>query len=163
MDGPRYDGHADWYDEFVTERVPAFTAGVRELLTKLLGPGGGRCLDLGCGTGIYIAAVAKLGWDVVGVDLSQDQLRVARSRAGDVAELIHADASELPFPEESFDAVYSTLTHTDVEDVPTMFREARRVLRPRGRIVYVGTHPCFAGPFSWPDEQAGGRILEPGY
>lgn len=51
MTGPdRYDGVADWYDEHVAEFADA--AG-HELL-DLFGPGPGRCLDLGCGTGINL-------------------------------------------------------------------------------------------------------------
>jgi SAM-dependent methyltransferase len=45
-----------------------------------VGPGDGDCLDLGCGTGRYLAAIESTGRTVVGVDRSADQLRLARSR-----------------------------------------------------------------------------------
>jgi len=76
---PRYDGVADWYDQ----RVAWSTAAAAPLIARLAGPGSGWCLDVGCGTGVHLAALAEAGWSVVGVDASADQLRVA---------------SRLPFP-----------------------------------------------------------------
>jgi SAM-dependent methyltransferase len=142
-DTPRYDGVATWYDGFVRS-VDHMTVALQQV-ERLLGTGPGTCLDLGCGTGIAFPALAALGWSIVGVDISTDQLAVARAHAEAVgAQLIEADASRLPFEDESFDAVISLLTHTDFDDLGTAFREGGRVLRRGGRFVYVGVHPCFA-------------------
>ena len=154
----RYDGLADWYDANVGE----FAAAAGRELVELLGPGTGCCLDLGCGTGINLGRLAESGWSVVGVDISVDQLRVARQRVGGRTELIQADATALPFADESLDAIASSLLHTDVGDFALMCREAFRVLKPGGRFAYVGTHPCFVGPFARnPRDQA--PELRPGY
>lgn len=160
-DYPRYDGLADWYDTEV--RGLDITAAALEAVGHLLGPGPGKCLDLGCGTGIAIPRLVELGWTVVGVDISGDQLRVARDRIGDVAaELIKADATNMPFTDESFDAVVSLWTHTDFDHPEAVVVEARRVLRPGGRFVYVGTHPCFVTPFV-ERRPIGVHLLHPGY
>ena len=154
----RYDGFADWYDANIG---PFADAAGRELL-DLLGPGPGRCLDLACGTGINLARLVDAGWAVTGVDLSADQLRVARQRAPAGAELVQADVTALPFEQASFDAVACSLLHTDVADFAAVCREAARVLRPGRRLAYVGIHPCFVGPFaSNPPGQP--PELHPGY
>jgi ubiquinone/menaquinone biosynthesis C-methylase UbiE len=62
---------------------------------------------------------------VTGVDISEDQLRLARERVGDAVELVQADASELPFPDQRFDAILSAFTHSDVDDFEGLVREAR--------------------------------------
>jgi SAM-dependent methyltransferase len=137
----RYDGYAEWYEGF----RPAMHTEELEALESLLGPGKGCCLDLGCGTGLAAAAVAELGWSVVGVDISRDVLAVAESRG---VEVLEASADALPFEDGSFDAAVSFWTHTDVDDFPGAMREVARVLRPGGPFVYVGCHPCFVGPHS---------------
>jgi SAM-dependent methyltransferase len=137
----RYDGLAEWYREF----RPALGDEELGALRRLLGSGSGRCLDLGCGTGVPTTAVAELGWRVVGVDVSADLLGVARE-AG--LEVLQARADALPFEDASFDAVVSVWTHTDIDEFPAAVAEAVRVLRPDGPFVYIGGHPCFVGPHS---------------
>ena len=89
------------------------------------------------------------GWRVVGVDLSGDQLRVARRRAAaSGVVLVAANAVALPFADRSFDAVVSVLTHTDVDDPEAAFAEAARVLRRGGRLSYVAPIPTLS-PRSW--------------
>jgi ubiquinone/menaquinone biosynthesis C-methylase UbiE len=139
----RYDGVADWYDRaFATGELAAEP---RDAALRLLGEPSGRLLDVGCGSGAHTAVFAEHGWQVLGVDLSEDQLRLARSRGLDV---LQADAAALPLDDESFDAVVSMWTHTDVDDFSAFLAEATRVLRRGGPLVYIGAHPCFVGPHS---------------
>ena len=158
---PRYDGLADWYDAEV-RRLP-LTGTAADALLRLLGPGPGRCLDLACGTGLTLAPLAALGWRVTGLDLSGDQLRLARDRAAACgAALVRADAAVLPFPDGSFDAAVSLFARTDLDDPAGAAAETARVLRPGGWLVDVGTHPCFVHPFA--ERAADGSILlHPGY
>jgi SAM-dependent methyltransferase len=100
---------------------------------------------------------------VTGVDISEDQLRIARERTDGRAELLRADAADLPFDSGAFDLVLSAFTHTDVDDFPAVIDEAVRVLRPSGNLVYLGPHPCFVGPHSLLVEARGVPTLHPGY
>jgi SAM-dependent methyltransferase len=100
---------------------------------------------------------------VTGIDVSEDQLRIARERAGEAVELLQGDAADLPFEDGSFDLVLSTFTHTDVDDFDAVVAEAARVLAPEGRLVYVGPHPCFVGPHSRFVRAMGIPELHPGY
>jgi SAM-dependent methyltransferase len=94
-----------------------------------------------------VPTLVELGWTVVGVDVSADQLRVARARVGELAEeLVQADARELPFDDGSFDSVIAALVYTDIDRYDLALRETVRLLRPGGRFVHVGTHPCFVSP-----------------
>ena len=141
MSHVRYDGVAEWYEGF----RPALKPDELDALQRLLGTGAGRCLDVGCGTGLATAAVAEVGWSAVGIDLSEDMLEVARGRG---LEVVQGSANALPFDDGTFDAAVSVWTHTDVEDFSSMVRETARVLRPEAPVVYIGAHPCFVGPHS---------------
>ena len=154
----RYDGVAEWYDRaFATGELAAEP---RDAALRLLGVPSGRLLDVGCGTGAHTAAFAKQGWQVLGIDLSQDQLRLARERG---LEVMQSDAAELPFDDKSFDAVVSMWTHTDVDDFLALLGEVARVLRRDGPLVYIGGHPCFVGPHSRFIEAQGVPSLLHGY
>jgi ubiquinone/menaquinone biosynthesis C-methylase UbiE len=156
----RYDGSADWYDEQVAWSTEAATP----LIMRLVEGRPGRCVDVGCGTGVHLTALADAGWTVVGVDASTDQLRLARRRAGSrVAALVQGDAAGLPFVDGAFDLVVSAFTHTDVDDFGALAREGRRLLRPGGRFLYLGLHPCFTGPFAEQPRADGARVVHPGY
>ena len=99
-----------------------------------IGPGR-RVLELGCGTGEFTRRVARAGAELVALDLSPELLAKARSKVRTDARFVRGDATVLPFPTASFDAVYgcSILHHLDVAAALT---EVRRVLRPGGRLVF---------------------------
>jgi len=113
----RYDGHADWYDEWNKANIERYAPQVRELL----GPGDGMCLDLGCGSGHYFDIIAATGRTVVGLDYSADQLRVARSRSHRV---VRGDAAALPFADCTFPTVATMWISTDVDDFGAVVAEA---------------------------------------
>lgn len=154
----RYDGYADWYEgEFRSSRLEELQL---EAVHRLLGDGPGTLLDIGCGTGVYTAAIEEWGWTVRGVDVSEDMLRYARARGLDV---VCADGTDLPFEGQTFDAVVSMWTHTDVDDWDAVPRGAYRVLGDRGIFIYLGAHPCFVGRHSKFVEGRGVPDLHPGY
>lgn len=157
----RYDDFADWYDTYVTSGAgQPFARSADRLLARLLGPGEGRrCLDLGCGGGAHVPALTSLGWLVIGVDISARQVSLAR-RTG-IPALV-ASADRLPLAGQCVDAVATVMTTTDFNDLPPVFTEARRVLRPGGRLVVVAAHPCFGGAFAERGRD-GSCLVHPGY
>lgn len=156
--GARYDGIADWYD---SEFQPApLESETWEVLNRLLGEPNGSLLDVGCGTGSYAAALDERGWDVTGVDVSEDMLRRAAEKG---VRTVQADASTLPFEDASFDAAVSVFTNTDVDDLAGVAREIVRVLRPGAPLVYVAVHPAFVGPHSVYDPEGGVPVFHSGW
>ena len=79
------------------------------LLAELSRTKGDRLLDLGCGTGALTAQVLEQDprRQVAGLDLSEGMLARARASLGDRAALVQGDSEHLPFPDGSFDVVYS--------------------------------------------------------
>ena len=138
----RYDGLADFYDGLFPYYHDSVGSPGAALL-DLLGPVTGPCVDVGCGTGLSGLALAAGGWRVGGLDVSSDQLRLARPR---LAWVVRGDAHVLPFATESIECAAAMFVHTDVDDFGTVAAEVARVLRPGGRFAYVGVHPCFVGP-----------------
>jgi SAM-dependent methyltransferase len=156
----RYDGPSDFYDRSFgySDEGPGSLAST---LAALLGPVTGWCLDVGCGTGLSGLALARAGWRVGGLDLSADQLRLAKPRLGWV---VRGDAQRLPFASASIERIAAMFVHTDLDDVAAMLAEVARVLRDDGTLAYLGVHPCFVGPHiegaTGPDDEL--RVA-PGY
>jgi ubiquinone/menaquinone biosynthesis C-methylase UbiE len=110
----RYDGMADWYDDRFRDYGSG--RGTAGLAATHLGAGHGRPLiDVGCGTGLNFNEVQRQGWSIVGVDLSADQLRIARRRCDSVHR---ADGCAILVADDSFDMAVATFIHTHVDDFP---------------------------------------------
>jgi len=137
----RYDGLAEWYDQEQARIARRADAPIEEF-ARLAGRGPGLFVEIGCGTGITSLALAARGWTVIGLDISADQLTVARSRCQAV---VRADAHRLPFRSESIRALGMAFVHTDVDAFDAVVREVARVLAPDATLTYLGVHPCFVG------------------
>ena len=119
---------------------PENRAKVRAVLSALAArAGGGRLLDVGCGTGFVIDLARDLFARIDGVDVTPAMLeRVDRS--GGHVHLHEARAEALPFADGSFDMASSYAFMHHVADHRAILREVRRVLR-RGGLFYVDLEP----------------------
>lgn len=104
---------------------------------------GKRVLDAGCGPGHYAAWLQEQGAEVVGVDISEKMLDLARKRLGNKVKLHQADVS-VPMPflaEGSFDMVLAALFLDYIRNWSAPFHEFHRVLKRDGRFILSLHHP----------------------
>jgi ubiquinone/menaquinone biosynthesis C-methylase UbiE len=115
----------------------------RARLREVLAPSpGSRLLEVGPGTGYYALAVARwLGPDgrLDILDVQQEMLdhtlrRAAEEGISNISE-VRADAREMPYADDSFDAAYLVTVLGEIPDQTAALRELRRVVKPDGRIV----------------------------
>ncbi len=102
---------------------------------------GEHVLDIGCGPGFLAAEMAEeVGADghVHGIDPSDSMLAIARHSETPV-DYGRGDALALPFEDEQFDVAVSTQVYEYVDDIEGALAEARRVLRPGGRLLVLDT------------------------
>lgn len=110
----------------------------------------GRVLDVACGTGVNFRYLPE-GVELVGVDLSEPMLSGARRQAASLgidADLHRADAANLPFPEDGFDTVISSMSTCTFTDPLAVLREIDRVCNPDGRVLLLEHGRSSLGPIA---------------
>lgn len=158
MQGEQYDELyaqelAHWWYVGKRERVVGLLRRF-DASRNTLGRNGWRALDVGCGTGGFLAELARLG-PAVGMDQAPEALAYCRQRG--LPELIQHDVGKCPWP--IADGRFAVVTALDVvehvDDDARLAAEMRRVLRPGG--LAVVSVPSFQWLWSYWDEQLGHR------
>lgn len=121
-----------------------------EAAERVCGPGGGRILEVGVGTGISLPDYARVH-TIVGVDLSEPMLRKAHERVVEhrlvnVETLAVMDAARLALPDGSFDVVVAQYVITAVPHPEATLDEFARVIKPGGEIILVNHIGAESGP-----------------
>jgi len=103
---------------------------------------GDRALDICCGTGDITFGLARGGAQVTGIDFSEKMLAMAQARTRDLrlgnrTTFIRGDAQDLPFPDNSFDAVTIGYGLRNLAEWEAGLREMVRVARPSGAVVVL--------------------------
>lgn len=125
---------------------------------------GMRAIELGCGTGYVSCWMARRGAICTGVDLSEAQLATARRLAaehGVPLELHHGSAEATPYADGSFDFAISEYGAAIWCDPYVWLREAHRLLRPGGRLAFLGNHPLATVCSPWDGSPVGETLVRP--
>ena len=101
-------------------------------------------LEIGCGDGHIVGFIAAEGRNATGVDIDGGRFKQRYIKYG--ANLIRADASKLPFNDESFDFAFSYATFEHISDLDSVLSEVFRVLRPGGHL-FVNFGPLYNSPY----------------
>ena len=148
----RYDEFAEWYERWIGDSLPLIAAH-SGLLPAVAGQ---RVLDIACGQGRMSRYLARLGADVVGVDVSAAMLDKARATGSENIAYVRADITRHPtwWDGRPFDGCTCELALMDIDDLASTLSTVTTVLRPGGWFVASIVHPCFPGSergrSSWP-------------
>ncbi len=130
----------EWAKADVAQSYAKVFAKAADMVVPTLVAAVGACddydvLDLCCGHGNVAVGLLKAGARVTGLDFSPVMLEMAQAAAPD-ALFVEGDAMALKFEDQSFDAVTIGFGMPHVPDPPKVVAEARRVLRPGGRLAF---------------------------
>jgi ubiquinone/menaquinone biosynthesis C-methylase UbiE len=130
---------AEWTARIEGEPLDRF---LDELVSRV--DKGAQVLELGCGDGRTTERLAER-FDVVGVDISSEQLRLAHAAVPETT-FMHADLMELDFPRSSFEAItaFYVFMHIPRDDHPELLRRIHRWLKPGG--VFIAPMSTVGGP-----------------
>ncbi|MFJ1460861.1 class I SAM-dependent methyltransferase [Nocardia sp. N2S4-5] len=144
-----YARNAEYWIEIVRERLDPYQARLTDpALLELLGDcGGSTVLDAGCGEGYLSRELVRRGAaHVYGVDACEEFIVAARTHPDhrpDSSTFRHADVAALPLADNSIDVIIANRLPNGIAGPERRFAEFARVLRPSGRMLLLGMHPCF--------------------
>ncbi len=132
-----------FYNRFILPHVIELTMRQKNFVPfreRVVGAARGRVLEIGIGSGLNLASYSLGVEEVYAVDPSTELLAKASHRlitARIPVKLVEGSSEKLPFDDRSFDTVVMTFTLCSIPDVALAVREMRRVLRPKGELLFV--------------------------
>mgnify|MGYP001579732447 CR=1 FL=1 len=127
-----YKKWANAYDDFETNIAIILE---KDLLIKEINPQKREIiLDAGCGTGRYIGELRKRCKKVIGVDFSPEMLSIAKKKYPDIVFYEKDLMKKLPFKNNSFHKIVSSLVFSHFKDINRTLKELHRVLKKGGKL-----------------------------
>lgn len=138
-----FDKEAENYDEWYVSKLGRFVDEVESSCAFGLFdiPKGSRILEVGCGTGNFSIKLAKMGYEVVAIDVSEEMLLLAREKAkveNLSIEFHKLDICENEFEDGSFDGIFSMAVFEFIPDSLSAMDQMMRTLRSEGQLI-IGT------------------------
>lgn len=135
--GDLYERQDDYFARVIRRRKDY----AMEMVKELNLPPGAQALDIGCGSGVYLEELLKLGFTVTGVDLAAEMLTTCRNRLGAEATdtgrvcLLQGDVENIPLPDKQFDLVLCVGVFGYLLSDERAQAELLRVLKPGGYLI----------------------------
>ncbi|MEA3430918.1 MAG: methyltransferase domain-containing protein [Nanoarchaeota archaeon] len=127
------------YDKIAKQYAEAFSES-SEYIDKFLVllPKNAKVLDLGCGAGIDAGYMTSKGFEVIGIDLSKEMLRLAKQKFPKI-DFRQQDSRDIDFHANTFEGILAacSLIHITKKDVPALLKKLYQILKKDGTI-YVG-------------------------
>jgi ubiquinone/menaquinone biosynthesis C-methylase UbiE len=140
---------AGWYNKLLEEGEDTYQEKlIKPNLMRILAPKAGeQVLDVGCGQGYFSRVIAQAGAKVVGIDVSDELIKLAKNKAGDRETYLMTSAEKMAgLTDNRFDAAICILALQNIKNMPVAIAEISRVLKKGGRCVIVLNHPTFRIP-----------------
>ena len=139
----RGSSKAQWDEIYRTEQgSPAIQNGLTKLTAFFKRKEVQKILDLGCGSGRDLIYLAELGFELYGLDFSEEGIRAASTRIQEKNLPMNLKVSsiyeKLPYEDQVFDAIIGirTLHHGTIENIRALIQEIERILKPHG-LIYI--------------------------
>lgn len=153
-----WGGVAKWYHELLEGEGTYQKDLILPNLLRLLDiKKGHKILDLACGQGFFAREFYKQGAEVVGVDISEELICIAKKNSPKQIEFKMASADKLSFiKDKSIDKTAIILAAQNIENIQGVFKESSRILKDGGGLYIILNHPAFRVPkassWEWDEE-----------
>lgn len=138
---------SDWYDATVEDPESYQQKVILPNLVRIVAPQKGmKILDVGCGTGVFARAFSTEGAEVLGVDIGEELIQIAKSKSKNIEYMVASADKLLMVKNDSFDVATIVLAIQNMKNLDKVLEEVSSKLKKSGRIVLVLNHPAFRIP-----------------